>query len=108
MGKRDQVVPESSQTSGPSEPPKPSVATEPSGAREAQDTPKAFVPTGRRFRVGRSFRAGGEMQQRGSVIEEQPWKNFNALVKVGYLIPIYADADQKIMQTKGEGVADGT
>jgi hypothetical protein len=82
MGKKDQVVPESLQALGPSEPSKP------------------FVPTGRRFRVGRSFRAGGEMQPRGSVIEEQPWKNFNALVKTGYLIPIYADAV--------ESVADGS
>lgn len=90
MAKRDQAAQEDPKGAGPSEPSKP------------------FVPTGRRFKVGRSFRAGGKMQPRGSIIEEQPWKNFNALVNVGYLIPIYADEDQKVIQAAEEGGPDGT
>lgn len=105
MGKKDQAAQEDPKGTGPSETPK---ASEVLGAKAAQNAPKPFVPTGRRFRVGRSFRAGGEMQPRGSIIEEQPWKNFNALVKTGYLIPIYADEGQKIMPIAGEVVANGT
>ena len=111
MAKRDQAAQEDPKGAGPSEPSKPpevAGAKEATEAKEAQKAPKAFVPTGRRFKVGRSFRAGGKMQPRGSIIGEQPWKNFNALVNVGYLIPIYADEGPKIMPMAGEGVADGT
>ena len=111
MVKRDQAAQEDSRGAGPSETPEPSEvagAKESTDAKEAQNAPKPCMPTGRRFKVGKSFRADGEMQPRGKTVWERPWKNFNALVKTGYLIPIYADECPKIMPIAGEGVADGT
>ena len=78
--------------------------------KDISKVPEAQPGTGRSFRVGKSFTAAGKPIRRGSVIGEMPWKNFNALVRTGYLIPIYAKpaaAKNPDIKEAGGGISDG-